>query len=151
MGMVIVKTVNDRLLNLDYSDPEVVKQILSNYNMMKRLAEKGDTVATAIILDMQAVLGGSIEDMIEDKKRALKNRDKSVLTDVQFIVIVFVLIFGYEQSEVAYILGCTKQAVNAHLYRGIKRICRKLEGRCKEDEKNKKKRRRSGRQVVKRT
>lgn len=54
LGAVRVKTINDRLLNVDYSDPEEVKKIISSWGMVEKLAEGGDTVASAILVDLQS-------------------------------------------------------------------------------------------------
>lgn len=152
MGAVRVKTINDRLLSVDYSDPEEVKVILSNWSMIDRLAEGGDTVASAILADVQRALGVSISDFEHDKKIGFDAGKRSeVLTEAQFISLVYVLGLGYRLEEVAFILGCTKQTVNVHIRRGLKRICRFLEGgKAADGKKNKDKRRRSSGQVVKR-
>ena len=152
MGAVHVKTVNDRLLNVDYSDPELIKSLIKNWNMMERLAEKGDTVAPCILMDLERAIGVNLGEMAEDKYRGFKlSRGESVLTDPQFISIVYVLGLGYFQEEIAYVLGCTKKVVNVHISRGIKRIMVFLEGEeaIQEREESKKKRRRSSGQMVK--
>ena len=50
MGAVRVKTTNDRLLEIDYSDTEAVKKLISSWGMVEKLAEGGDTVASAILV-----------------------------------------------------------------------------------------------------
>lgn len=152
MGAVHVKTINDRLLNVDYSDPELIKSLIKNWSMMERLAEKGDTVAPCILMDLERAIGVNLGEMAEDKYRGFKlSRGESVLTDPQFISIVYVLGLGYFQEEIAYVLGCTKKVVNVHISRGIKRIMVFLEGEeaIQEREESKKKRRRSSGQMVK--
>lgn len=152
MGAVHVKTVNDRLLNVDYSDPELIKSLIKNWSMMERLAEKGDTVAPCILMDLERAIGVNLGEMAEDKYRGFKlSRGESVLTDPQFISIVYVLGLGYSQEEIAYVLGCTKKVVNVHISRGIKRIMIFLEGEeaIQRSEESKKKRRRSSGQMVK--
>ena len=37
MGAVRVKTINDRLLNVDYSDPEELKKIISSWGMVEKI------------------------------------------------------------------------------------------------------------------
>ena len=64
---------------------------------------------------------------------------------------VYVIGLGYRQDEVAFILGCKKQTVNVHIQRALKRLGKYLEKGEEKSEPHKKKRRRSGRQVVKRT
>ena len=144
MGAVRVKTTNDRLLEIDYSDTEAVKKIISSWGMVEKLAEGGDTVASAILVDLQTAIGVSITEFGENKKVGfdVSRINRGVLTEAQFISLIYVLGLGYRQDEIAYVLGCKKQTVNVHIQRALKRICRFLE--------NKKKRRRSSRQVAKR-
>lgn len=40
LGAVRVKTTNDRLLEIDYSDTEAVKKIISSWGMVEKLAEE---------------------------------------------------------------------------------------------------------------
>ena len=145
-----VKTINDRLLNVDYADPEEIKMIISNWGMMEKLAEGGDTVASAILVDIQRAIGVSISEFGENKKAGFDTSkiEKGVLTEAQFISMVYVLGLGYSSKEIAFVLGCERQAVEMHISRGIKRVCNFLESGEKY-EKNSKKRRRCGRQVVK--
>lgn len=153
LGAVRVKTLNDRLLNVDYSDPEELKKIIISWGMVEKLAEGGDTVASAILVDLQRAIGVSITEFGENKKAGfdVSKIHKGVLTEAQFISLVYVLGLGYRQDEIAYVLGCKKQTVNVHIQRALKRISRFLEKEDSKDEKNKKKRRRSSGQVVKRT
>ena len=152
LGAVRVKTINDRLLNVDYSDPEEVKKIISSWGMVEKLAEGGDTVASAILVDLQSAIGVSITEFGENKKVGfdVSRISGGVLTEAQFISLVYVLGLGYRQDEIAYVLGCKKQTVNVHIQRALKRICRFLEKEDSKGEKNKKERRGSGRQMVKR-
>lgn len=152
MGSVRVKTINDRLLGIDYSDPEELKMIISNWGMMEKLSEGGDTVASSILVDLQRAIGVSISEFGENKKVGFdaSRSEKGVLTEAQFISLVYVLGLGYRQDEIAFVLGCKKQTVNIHIHRALVRICKFLEGdKVKDVEENKKTRRRSGRQVVK--
>ena len=94
----------------------------------------------------------SITEFGENKKVGfdVSRINRGVLTEAQFISLIYVLGLGYRQDEIAYVLGCTKQTVNVHIQRALKRICRFLEKEDNKGEKNKKKRRRSSRQVAKR-
>lgn len=150
MGAVRVKTINDRLLGVDYSDTEALKMIVSSWGLVEKLVEKGDTVASAILCDLQKSIGVNISDFEVNKKVGFEKWRTGVLTEAQFISLVYVLGLGYRQDEVAFILGCKKQTVNVHIQRALKRLGKYLEKGEEKDEPNKKKRRRSGRQVVKR-
>lgn len=50
LGAVRVKTTNDRLLEIDYSDTEAVKKIISSWGMVEKLAEGGDTVSLILFM-----------------------------------------------------------------------------------------------------
>lgn len=136
-NMPVIRTTNDSLLRLDYSEPKIVKQLLSNYGMLEKLARRGDTVASAVILDLESALGVSIEELIRDKKKGVICPDNAPLTEAQFISVVYVLLFGYQQIEVAFILGVSKQDVSANISRGLDRMCKYLEGRNEKAEKEK--------------
>ena len=68
MGAVRVKPTNDRLLEIDYSDTEAVKKIISSWGMVEKLVEGGDTVGSAILVDLQTAIGVSITEFGENKK-----------------------------------------------------------------------------------
>lgn len=131
MGSVKVKTINDRLLNVDYEDLEELKQIVSNWGMMENLANGGDTVASAVLVDLQRAIGVNISEFGENKKVGfdVSHVERGVLTEAQFISLVYVLGLGYKQDEIAYVLGCKKQTVNVHIHRALKRVSKYLEGK----------------------
>ena len=147
---VYVKTTNENLLNIDYSDPNIIKSLIKNWSMVERLAQKGDPVAPCILADLEKAIGVNISEMGRCKYSFSKVSNSEVLTDLQFICIVYVLGMGYSQEDIAYVLGCTKKVVNLHIVRGLRRICVYLEGEEAVQRHDKKKRRRSGRQMAKR-
>ena len=149
MGAVYVKTTDERLLNMDYSDPEIIKSLIRNWSMIERLAQKGNPVAPCILVDLEKALGVNISEMGVDKHKFELNRDSDVLTDLQFICVVYVLGMGYSQDEIAFVLGCTKKVVNLHIARGLRKICIYLEGEEAVKKSDKKKRGGSSGQVVK--
>lgn len=125
MGAVKVRTVNDQLLYLKYSESRNIKMFLRNWGGLESLALKGDTVATCILLDLQIATG------IDPEKfgRAEINRflfeqgwKEGVLSYHQFVSVAYVLVLGYTQEEVAFMLGCTQQAVNQNISKGIRKI-----------------------------
>lgn len=139
MGAVCINAVNDILLYLDYSKPETIKQLISNWSVMESLTQRGDTVAIAIVIDIERALGVSLREIIAYKKRGLSwDKDKGVLTEPQFISIIYCLGLGYTRKEIAFVLGCERQAVDIHISKGIKRICRYLEGNLYEENEEKK-------------
>lgn len=139
MGTISINAVNDRLLYLDYSKPEIVKQLISNWSTLDSLTYRGDTVAISIVADMERALGVSLSEIIAYKKTGLSwDKDKTILTEPQFISIVYCLGMGYTRREIAFVLGCNRQAVDIHINKGVKRICKYLEGRWYEQKIEKK-------------
>lgn len=150
MGAVYVRTTDEGLLNIDYSDPEIIKSLIRNWSMIERLARKGNPVAPCILVDLEKALGVNISEMGKGKYNFENNRASKVLTDLQFICVVYVLGMGYSQDEMAYVLGCTKKVVNLHIARGLRKICIYLEGEEAVKRCDKEKRGRSSGQVAKR-
>lgn len=125
MGAVKVAVTNDQLLSLKYKDEENIRMFLSNWSGLERLSEKGDTVATCILIDLKSATG--IDPNVfgreySSRKRFDRGRYRGALSYPQFISIAYTLVLGYKQEEIAFMLGCSQQAVNQNIDKGIKRI-----------------------------
>lgn len=69
MGAVLVDTYNHSLLEMaDYTDLEVLKKLYRNYKGLKKLEEKGDTVASSIRIDLDGVLNR----LVKEQKQAIE-------------------------------------------------------------------------------
>lgn len=152
--IVHVSIMDSRFLNIDYSKEETVKMLIKNWGKLERLAQDGDDAALCVLSDLERAVGIDISQLIDNKKAGFdaSAAERGVLTSQQFISIVYVLGLGYRQEEIAYVLNCTKQVVNKHITRGVHRIVKFLgekEEGCENSGKNKKKRRRSRRYMVK--
>lgn len=135
MGAVKVKTVNDQLLYLTYSEERNIRTFLRNWGGLESLSLKGDTVATCILLDLKIATGIDPKKFGRDlvsRKRFEAGRHSGVLSYYQFISISYVLVLGYTQHEVAFILNCSQQAVNQNISKGIRKIQIALKA-CRED------------------
>lgn len=116
-------------MELDYRDPHVIKKLLRNWSGMRSLSLRGDRNATCVIKDLEEATGIDLEGF--DKwnfAEFIDKRNKSVLSEAQFIAISFVLVLGYSQPEVAFIFGVSQQAVGKNINSGAKRISLFLEG-----------------------
>jgi len=125
LGAVKVKTVNDSLLYLKYSEERNIRSFLRNWGGLESLSLKGDTVATCILLDLKIATGINPEIFGRSEIcRFLfeKEREKGILSYYQFVSIAYVLVLGYTQEEVAFMIDCTQQAVNQNINKGIKKI-----------------------------
>jgi len=125
MGAVKVKTVNDKLLYLKYSEERNIRSFLRNWGGLESLSLKGDTVATCILLDLKIATGINPDIFGRSEiNRFLfeKEREKGILSYYQFVSVAYVLVLGYTQEEVAFMIDCTQQAVNQNINKGIKKI-----------------------------
>ena len=101
-----VARINIALLNYaDYTDERKLRQLISSYNALYALAQKGDTVAAAIFVDL---------------KNALYT--EGVLSVSQRECIEMCLMDGMKQHEAGKVLGVAQQVVTVHIMRGLKKV-----------------------------
>lgn len=134
MGAIVRNVVNDQLLRLSYKDPKNIKRFLRNWGGLERLSEKGDTVATCILADLKTVTAIDLE--IYDKNhRERFNREykKGKLSHYQYMSIAYVLLLGYTQDELAYVMGVDQSVISKNINSGVKRIQRELKAYLEED------------------
>ena len=98
--------INIALLNYaDYTDERKLRQLISSYNALYALAQKGDTVAASIFVDL---------------KNALYT--EGVLSVSQRECIEMCVIDGTTQDDAAKILGVSRETVKTHVKRGMTKI-----------------------------
>lgn len=119
--------VNEQLLRVSYRDPKNIKNFLRNWGGLENLSLKGDTVATCILLDLKTVTG------IDPNTYNSGNRDKfnlgylkGRLSHYQYMSIAYVLVLGYSQEDIAWVMGVTQSVVSKNINSGIKKIQREL-------------------------
>ena len=101
-----VARINIALLNYaDYSDERKLRQLISSYNALYALAQKGDSVAGAIFVDL---------------KNALYT--EGVLSVSQRECIEMCLMDGMKQHEAGKVLGVVKMTVSVHILRGLRNV-----------------------------
>lgn len=129
MGSGMKGFVNNQLLYIAYSEEKNIKALLKNWTKLERLSMNGDTVATCIVTDLKLVTGIVPSDFGRnswERKRFDDGMYKGILSESQFLSIAYVLVLGYTQEELAYILRCSQQAINQNINKGIKKIKSKL-------------------------
>ena len=127
MAIKIKNTANTGLLDVDYSKEKVIKDLLRNWSGLESMSLRGDRVATCVLADLKRVTGIDI-NQYDPKKRELFNLryNLGVLSHYQYMSIVYTLVLGYSQHEVAYVMGTDQSVVAKNIRRGIKRLCREL-------------------------
>ena len=134
MGAIVRNVVNDSLLRLSYKDPKNIKRFLRNWGGLERLSEKGDTVATCILADLKTVTAIDLEiydkSHREEFNRAYK---KGKLSHYQYMSIAYVLVLGYTQDELAFVMGVDQSVISKNINSGVKRIQRELKVYLEED------------------
>ena len=127
MAIKLRNNANDNLLQIDYGKPKAIKDLLHNWKALEKLSLKGDRVATCILVDFKRALGFDVVGV--DKKYYVQMpeyRNKEVLTYNQWVSVVFVLVLGYTQPEVAHIFGIAQQGISRNISTGVKRISKYL-------------------------
>ena len=135
MAVKLRHNTNDYLLDIEYSKPKVIKDLLHNWKGLERLSLKGDRVATCVLVDLKRALGFDV--IAVDRKHYIRMpeyRNKEVLTYNQWVSVVFVLVLGYTQPEVAHIFGIAQQGISRNISTGVKRIAKYLSKGVEKDD-----------------
>ena len=135
MAVKLRHNTNDYLLDIEYSKPKVIKDLLHNWKGLERLSLKGDRVATCVLVDLKRALGFDV--IAVDRKHYIRMpeyRNKAVLTYNQWVSVVFVLVLGYTQPEVAHIFGIAQQGISRNISTGVKRIAKYLSKGVEKDD-----------------
>jgi len=105
--------MNWELLNrTDYSKPRIIKNALRNMTQLERLAEKGDQVAAAILIDLRNAM---------NRKGVLAFRQKKFLQ---------LWLDGYKQIEIATMYRMEQYKVSRIIDRCAKNISMYLRKGC---------------------
>ncbi len=121
------ETVNDQLLRLSYKDSRNIRSFLKSWGWLESLSLKGDTVAICILADLKTVTGIDIEkyDRLNREEFNLGYK-QGKLSFYQYMSIAYVLVLGYSQEEIAYVMGVDQSVISQNIKRGIERIQRGL-------------------------
>ena len=105
MGASKIETYNQPLMNLaNYEDLKCLGGLLKNYDNLRLLAEKGDTVGSAIYIDLKVAL------------------EKGILTNLQKECIYRYFVYRSTLREIAEHLDKSIPTVADHIKGGVKRI-----------------------------
>ena len=134
VGSDVRNVVNDQLLRLSYKDPKNIKRFLRNWGGLEGLSEKGDTVATCILTDLKTVTAIDLDKYHKsDRAEFNKAYRKGKLSHYQYMSIAYVLVLGYTQDELAFVMGVDQSVISKNINSGIKRIQRELRAYLEED------------------
>lgn len=121
--------INEPLLNIKYSNKNTIKKLFKGWSNLEKLSEKGDAVAICILMDLKNVTGinpNNLYNIDAGIERFNNDWENGILTYKQFISIVYTLILGYNQSEVAQLLKIDQSGLSRHINSGLKIIATKL-------------------------
>lgn len=125
---IIRNIVNEQLLRLSYEDDKNIVKFLRSWGGLESLSLKGDTVATSILCDLKRATGIDLDKYDKNDRKAFNEGYKGgVLSYHQYMAIAYVLVLGYSQEELAFVMGVYQAVININIKRGIKRIQRELE------------------------
>lgn len=111
MGHVKRQVYNTQLMEAtDYERGGCIKSLIKNLLWLERMSERGDTVASSVLIDMKNALGFYGGQLIE------------VLTPKQKQVIEAVLMEDVPQKDIAFEMEISQQGVSFLLNGGIKRM-----------------------------
>ena len=127
MGAPARENYNSQLLSMSYRDRNNIKQFLRNWGSLESLSLKGDTVATCILVDLKQVTGIDLDKFDRlDRDKFNKRYKLGKLSQYQYMAIVYVLVLGYTQFDVAYVMGVDQSVISKNINSGIKKIQREL-------------------------
>ena len=105
-----IKLVNWKLLyRADYSNPRAIKKLLLSMDSLRCLAQKGDTVALSIYLDLKDALYA--EGVLSKKQRKY----------------LLLWMAGYEQNQIGWMCGAGQDVISRGISRGAKNISKYLQ------------------------
>ena len=127
MGAPARENYNSQLLSMSYRDRNNIKQFLRNWGSLESLSLKGDTVATCILVDLKQVTGIDLDKFDRlDRDKFNKRYKLGKLSQYQYMAIAYVLVLGYTQFDVAYVMGVDQSVISKNINSGIKKIQREL-------------------------
>lgn len=124
---VVRNIVNNDLLRLSYSEPKNIRKFLKNWGGLENLCLKGDTVAICILADLKVVTGIEISLYNKNNRTAFNaGYKKGRLSFYQYMSIAYVLVLGYSQEDIAYVMGVDQSVISRNIRSGINKIIKEL-------------------------
>lgn len=117
MGATHRQTGNDSIIyKANYQNTEMLKMLVCNLTKIEVMAEKGDGMALATLVDLRTVLG-------------VYGNDRTCLTEMELKIAWLNLVFGYTQCEIGKKLGIPQKTISYRLHRALDKMSRQLSGR----------------------
>ena len=96
--------------------------------------KRENTVATCILTDLKTVTAIDLDKYHKsDRAEFNKAYRKGKLSHYQYMSIAYVLVLGYTQDELAFVMGVDQSVISKNINSGIKRIQRELRAYLEED------------------
>lgn len=115
--------INYSLLRVSYRDKKQLKKLLRMWHTLEDLGDRGDTVATCILIDLQRVTGIDMNIYRNHTRGAFNACYKSgVLSLAQFMAIAYTLVLGYSQEEMAWVMGVDQSVISRNVERGLEQM-----------------------------
>lgn len=116
MGAINRQTGNDNIVyKADYQNIEILKVLVCNLSKVEAMAEKGDGVALATLVDLRTVLG-------------VYGTDLTCLSASELQIAWLNLVYGYTQCEIGRTLGIPQKTISYRLHRALEKMSRQLSG-----------------------
>lgn len=114
MGAIDRQTGNDSIIyKTDYRNIEMLKMLICNLSRVEAMAEKGDGVALATLVDLKTVLG-------------VYGTDRTCLTEHELQIAWLNLVYGYTQCEIGRQLGIPQKTISYRLHRALRKMSQQL-------------------------
>lgn len=110
MGSVKIDVYNSHLMNMDYSNTGCLKHLLSNINTLLKIAEKGDSAALSIYIDLKTAL------------------ECETLTELQAYCLKLHFIDKESVLNISRMLERDESTIRGHIAGGLVRLQRTLLG-----------------------
>jgi hypothetical protein len=115
--------INYSLLRAKYADKSQLKKLLRMWGTLEELGERGDTVATCILIDLQRVTGIDMELYYKGDRNAFNaGYKRGALSKAQFMAITYTLVLGYTQEEVAWVMGVDQSVISRNINNGLQQM-----------------------------
>lgn len=115
--------INYSLLRVSYKDKKQLKRLLRMWGTLDELGDKGDAVAICILIDLKRVTGID-PDKYKRSNRKLFNEGykDGVLSFTQYMAIAYILVLGYSQEDLAYVMGVDQSVISRNINSGLKQM-----------------------------
>jgi hypothetical protein len=119
---------------LSYKEPRNIRNFLRNWGGLESLSLKGDTVATCILADLKTVTGIDPDKYSKDNRAEFNlGWKKGKLSHYQYMSIAYILVLGYSQEDLAYVMDVDQSVISRNINSGIRRIQKELKAELEVD------------------